>query len=397
MSKMIGFYVLSDGSFIKIHRSLKIEMIRPSGTQFIEAKSLPFQESINDGTHASYLYRYVLEAHLVELPHQQIALAYRFSFEESHLLIVDLEINTWIAYKKMPQITSMFFLSPHFLLINSKWIYTLNLKIAEDRRFKDFYLKQKQYGTYYPLPNGVGIIYSNTGEQSSLTLLTNQFEEKNKLNLFSKTYDPFYSNNCLYKGPSYESHITHRAFLSDNLFVCITREFDKYTWRYTYQEKNTHYLHIIHHDLTKTHKINLQHLKPQYLIILSNHYIAIIGSYKGSSKANAIKIYDTRGVKLHKLFLNDVTGCRFAATPQGQLVSCDPSGIIVIHHILPLIEKLRLKTHAILKKKMPKVLIPIITDYAGFFNPAARRIRGYQFDEKNYEKKDFFSTWRSKH
>lgn len=400
---IIGFHVLSNGIFIKVHENLKIEIVNNSSSDFIEIKTLP----------ASF-HEHSISTLVAELPNQQIALAYcQLFYKPSILVILDLKSGTCIAQKEIREIKSLSGLpSENALFINSELICSLEsnrLSIKKDPGFANFSLQlhtnSELYqvlsdtgGKYHPLPNGTGFIYYDDNHQSTLKLLSKQLTEQKQLRLCFANYDPFFTHGWLYKGPSYHSAIKNFTFFSDHAMACITEYLDRFTLRYESYEKKTYYLHILQNNLTKIKEINLHHLIPQQLLVLNHDYIAVIGYYEKFYTQIAIKIYDARGQQIKKFTLDKslVRHCNFMeATPDGRIVTCSKNGEIIIHHVLTLHEKLQKETHAGLDKFFPKVLIPIVTDYAGFSSDRKGMPKN-KFIEKNYpdENSKPFTKWR---
>ena len=149
----------------------------------------------------------------------------------------------------------------------------------------------------------------------------------------------------------------------------------------------THFLHLIKDDLSQSLKINLNNLAATYLIALDDSHIAVLGHYGGCDDKEyskiGIKIYDATGKQIKKIMIDkDPDKDYIAPSPDSQLITCSHTGEIVIHNVLPKKEELRKETETVLIEKLPKVLIPFVTDYAGLKNP-----RGFpeeKFEENNY-------------
>ena len=398
---IIGFHILSNGSFIKVHPD-KVEILEGISREFIEIKGAPKRCR-------------PLATLMAELPNQRVALAYWPDL----LAIIDLNSKTCVATNQIQYgIDTLSALPDGTLLINSDSIYDIqdnNIALNMDRseRFSHFNDLQDD-GVYnngknhvIPLLDQSGFIAHTTWDQSNVKIITNQLKEKARLQL-GPDYNP---NNIRFKSltPSNSSTIELLKAISQDYFACITLCEDKYFA--ATRSADTHRLHIVRNDLRQSYKVNLHHLYPQALIALSNEYVAVVGQHAGgNSHKISIKVYNLKGQQVNKFTLDKTSGNHFiAATPDGQLVTCSRTGQIAIHTLMPTkenlpkdhkeVEKLRKKTESTLVDGniLPKDLVPLITGYAGFFsgNPEMPQDTFEENSLPNHEP-SLFSKLRSK-
>ena len=188
IKKIKGFHILKDGTLVKIHENLDVEIVSGSSKNVIKITD----KSLADNTA-------FLETRIVELPDQKLALAYcdPYTFEPDQLIIIDLKNYTVIAREYFTNINSLSLLNDNSLLINSELICSLEddrLILHRDERFNDVSMQFNRHktiyknlaelkGIYIPLPNKTGFIYFDNHHQSTLRLLSNEFKPIKKLRL----------------------------------------------------------------------------------------------------------------------------------------------------------------------------------------------------------------------
>jgi len=176
----------------------------------------------------------------------------------------------------------------------------------------------------------------------------------------------------------------------DNYFACIVRNDFRLL---AFKENRNFCLYVINHQLRQVFKKTL-HLNPLKLLFLNDQTIAII-ALKNETKGDwefthhwnrkrtadiIVEIYNLKNKKVQQFILkkqinidnNILNTFRNAQiTPDGQLITCDQAGEIVIHKISDLSKKLKNKIESVLIENdgkpmlLPKAVVDIITNYSG--------------------------------
>lgn len=393
---IIGFHVLSDGSFLKVYNNRQVEIQRGGSTSFIKIKDV--QSDLNRA-----------KTKIVELPDQRIALAYCMGWgAPSFLVVLDLKEAKCIASRAMQEIQFLSALEDGSFLINSDTICSFQnneLVITTADQFNDFTMRffDARYTVsdtgcrYLSLPDKSGYVYFDAYHQSNVKMLNNQHEVKGELQLGPKDYDPFhihYRDRRAFESRSHRSQIKKIIPTSKSDFACITQCNDKFFGKYTYR------LHIFNANSACSDKTTLHHIEPKQLFALNNEHVAVVGEQKGKNDHKIfVNIFNSKCQKIKEVtFDKDIRANYIAVTPNEQLVTCSKTGEIVIHHIFTLTEKLKKETESVLVgSKLPKELVSIVTDYAGFFSGSSGMPKD-KFAETDYpdEPPSLFSKLRAK-
>ncbi len=371
---IVGFHILSDGSFLKIHKKPYVEIRKGDVTTFIKI------EEVDP--------RWTKSTKIIELPDQHLVLAYCRGWTEDCMVILDLNNGKCMASKAIDEVESLSALENGRFLINSKIIcfYQGNDLVTEKAKdFIDFskralgigYYRLSTRGPrYFLLPDKSGFIYFDDNRPSTIKMITHQFKERDQKRLCSVDNWPW---------------VMDFAFLSYDKFACITAD-----------RLDRHYeLHVVNTDLTRSYKTNLHRFVK--LLMLNDYHLAVVGS---SSQLRSQDYHYKTCVKVFNVSYKKVTEVKkitidipledvfVAATPYGELVTCTKTGDITIHHVFSM-QKFKEKTESVLASRLPKDLISIVTGYAGFFGRCFGAPKD-KFAEIDYRDDGFFSKLRAK-
>lgn len=389
---IIGFHVLSDGSFLKVHHHSQVEIHRGSSTTFIKIEDV---ESDLDRA----------KTKIVELPDQRIALAYCMGWGfPSFLVVLDLKEAQCIASKIMHEIKHLSALADGSFLINSDTICTFQdnyLVTTTADQFNDFTMRffDASYGLaetgsrYLSLPDKSGFVYFDVHHQSNVKVLNNQHEVKGEFQLGPKNWDPFHIHYRGFETRSHRSQIKKIIPTSKSDFACITQCNDKFFGKHTYR------LHIFNSNATHPYKTTLHHIEPKQLFALNDEHVAVVGEQKEKKDRKIfVKIFNTQCNMIKEVILDqDIRNTYIDVTPSAQLVTCSKTGEITIHHIFTLTEKLKNETESFFaaNQALPKALISMVTDYAGFFSGNSHMPKDIPQMDYPDESPTFFSKLRA--
>ena len=395
---VIGLHVLNNGAFLKIHNNQKVEIqigtSEGTARQFIEVIDAPQDQ-------------YGLKTTVAELPNNCIALAYGINTLRQNinvLAILDLQSGTCLATQKVDEeIETLSTLPDGSLLLNSEVIVTYKdnqLSMQKDSRFYEYSKNQNKSfskyahtlsdlgGQYIPFSDQSDFIYFDNHNQSTIKLITNQFEEKGQQQLgpdYNAMHISFMSLT-----PNMRSEIVLIQPLNHNYVACVTKGDEKYFA--AYGRDDTYRLHIVRTDFSDSYKKTFKHTFPEKLMILNDQYVAVVGRHiKDHTKV--IKVFDLKCNMVKKLVI-DKKDVFIDVTSDGQIVTCSRTGEMTVHKVLPHSEKeLKKEIEGFLTDEvlLPKVLPPIITEYFSSEMPRG----GYE--EVSYPKNNkFLSMFSSK-
>lgn len=376
---VIGFYILRDGSFVKVHRNQQIEILKGTTRQLIKLNKLPIYIYDNDNYNVQ----------IAELPNQRLVIACNH-WGVASLSIVDLNSGACLVSKDMDDWIYSISACPTV----SESAFRLSLRNIAGIEYSIFSYEQNDLikkesfvssglNHIYILPDKADMIYFSSKPATVTRLGSNGVEEKS-LQL------------CHDRGPHLLGFIAEKTSsvncdscvfpVTGGYFACIAR----CSRRGIELSLPTYHLHVIDNALTYSCKNTLDDsvyhsFQPDRLMFLSNEYVAILGWQEhqcilhGPSIINYIvQVFDLKCKKVNEIILckNVAADYQFdkfsVATHEGQLVLCSKSGEITIHNIFRPSEKLRNETVAVLtgsgKQPMllPKDVALMVADYAGF-------------------------------
>ena len=349
-----GFTVLSDSSIIKVHPQ-SVEIFKGGFKAAIE-----IQEE-----HST--------AEIVELNYPYVALFYPAMMSLTILNIAEEKIVTHKVFDQT--IFSLSLLPDNSFLINSKLLCTIKngeIITYPDNCFNQYHLnlaatdpesKSTLSSNFIPLANKKGFIHY---QDSTLTITSNKLKPKATIEL-----QPTF--NCLYdKSPPI--YITTVVSAQDFL-ACVTET--------NYRRYD---LHVLSNDLKQAYEVKLALLVPQKLVILNNQYIAVIGDhltdgFRDNCKIQ-VKIFDSHCKKIKKFKIaGNLTKNFIVKTSDDELMTCSRTGIRTRHTIFSK-EELKKEIKDVLQSKnIPKELIPIISDYTGFFKPTDEKLKSLSYED----------------
>lgn len=410
--KIRGFHVLSDGSLLKVHNNQYIEIRKGPSPNYIEIEEAP-----TNLPHGCTL--------IAELPNHHLALAYCLD-NRSLLVILDLKNGIFVANIAMQTIRSLISLANGFMLINADTLCIYNnncLTTTRADQFIDFSNRQpfdnRDDGDwsfdkleYVPLPSQSGFIYFDRHYQSTIKVITDQFEKKAEFQFRASPFihlaPPVVHGQCnLFNasiGFCYGSQIVEIRPLSHEHFACLTR--------IVYYNKDFKFrLYIINRDMTQFHQKTITGVErkrswkdkylirfdDQYLFRLDDQHVAVVDSYDFSKIC--VKIYNLKCEEIKKIIIDKkIYEHYIAVTPNGQLITCSLKGEIVIHHIFTPHEKLKKETESVLMKNaIPTEVVSIVTEYAGLFFGQNREVAKDGLEQIDYpEEPTFFARLKVK-
>jgi len=351
MSPLLGFRFLSNGNCVKATRN-EIQIIDPTS-----ANVITFDISMPE---TAEFYKFFVS----ELPNQRLAIVYSY-YRTSFLMKIDLnhhrldstEINLNIKYFLTLPNEAMLFLS-----------YTkLHLGVWDQTGFKlslSYIVKRAALSLPVLIPEKESIIllssnHNSENSPSVIKILNYALKEQQEFKLDVRRD---IRGEVITLPGDRVAFISYKPNLPLNSmqFLCI----------YDFNRKRLRKV-----ELKSAATIDQATYEKLFLLNETHIFICGLSSLNQNICIQGFDISNTHFKKIKEFMIKDYIG--ISPTPDGRLAACSSAGSVTLYHVLPQSDELKSVTTSTLigqdQMLLPKDVIRIITDYAGFFTQSSKK------------------------